>query len=861
MKFFEQFDSRLSAAKDESDVAFFYDLLLYGEFVTKLITLYTVASLNDDRERTRYRYEYQIVRANAIGEYSNILDELLTGPSLGLINSSIRDNELNELIQKNTNNTWQYQAIEYLYNCFEIFEIKIDKQPIKVALKTWFTLFSHFRNKTRGHGAPTIDKSSRACIELQNSLQLITGQFSAFKRTWVYLYQNLSGKYRVSRISTGYQNEFEFLKREKTHSYINGVYVFQDKPRLINLLFSNSEMSDFLIANGNFRNNAFESISYITDVRQEQDGTSYLQSISQLPQSHTAGTNKLNTKHHCYNNLPPLSEDYITRSTLEDNIRNLITEDNRFPVITLVGRGGIGKTTLALKVISDMLDAGKFDLILWFSSRDIDLMIDGPKPVQTKVLNETDISKEFINLCGELISTDKKPIDIFSEELTNSSFGRALYVFDNFETLSDPLTVYEWINTHVRLPNKVLITSRINRNFKADYPIEISGMHEDETRNLISVISRRFNIDTLLTEPYIESIIYESDGHPYIIKILLGELAKSKALRKIERIVADRENMLTALFKRTYVTLTASSKRVFLTLCSWNSLIPRIALEAVLWRPENEERIEVNDAIEELVKSSFIEIIGEQNDEIISVPLAAAIFGKSELEVHSEKMRILEDRNLLMEFGAIAQSNVSSGLTDKIERKFKNVARRVSNIDQLKLELPVLEYIASKFPKAYIYIVEVLEEFSEYDLVKQYLREYLKIAMLPLEKHKLWVKLAEVCELTKDWEGESHALTELINLPNVEFQVISEVANRINNYYFHNPYAKKSENSGLILKSVIQIMSNRIHEGAAIDYSRLGWLLVNNEQRSDAQDIVKKGLDLDSHNHHCLKLSSVLNNR
>ena len=98
-------------------------------------------------------------------------------------------------------------------------------------------------------------------------------------------------------------------------------------------------------------------------------------------------------------------------------------------------------------------------------------------------------------------------------------------MFDNFETLESPADVFSWIDTHVRLPNKVLITTR-SRDFAGDYPIEIGGMTDDEALGLIVQHAARLGIESLLGREYKEELIRESDGHPYVIKILLGQVAK-----------------------------------------------------------------------------------------------------------------------------------------------------------------------------------------------------------------------------------------------------------------------------------------------------------------------------------------------
>lgn len=855
---FEQMKIRLESSKDDSDLAYFYDLLLYGELLTKTINLFLVSSINDDNDRTKYRQEYNLIRANAIGDFVKSIDEVLTGPPAQLLSSEIRDFELKELVQRATDGDWQYESQKLLNHTLAAFNIEHNQLATKSPLRNWFGSFTYLRNKTKGHGATTIEPCSIACPLLEKSINLIIENFTAFKRPWAYLHRNYSGKYRISHL-TERTNDFDFLKSETYHSLENGIYCFLDKPRKINLMYSNPELTDFYQTNGNLRNDTFECISYLSDERQSCSAKDYLLPITQLPSSHTEGNRELDVIGNCFTNLPESIDEYVKRPTLEDELVKVLNETERFPIITLLGKGGVGKTSLALNVIKNLAAKDRFDLIIWFSARDIDLLMDGPKQVQTKVLNQRDIASEYCKLVHPNQEIKDK-LDFFSKELTKNTFGKALYVFDNFETVTNPIEVFEWINTYVRNPNKVLITSRISRNFKADYPIEVQGMNENECKSLIDIVSAKLNITDLLNYNFIEELITESDGHPYIIKILLGEVAKSGKTGKVQRIVAEQEKILTALFKRTFNTLSPAAKRVFLTLSSWNSIVPVIAVEAVLWRPEN-ERIDVQGAIEELRKSSFIDIINEDKDALINVPLAASIFGKGELEVYPEKIKINDDRKLLMEFGASSNSNISIGLTSKIERKFSEVAKRIDSLEDFKKELPTLEYVASKFPKAYEYLVDIFEEFSDYDSVKYYLRDYLKTSMPSSEKARLWLKLADICKLTKDWEGESHSLSELVLIPNIDFRYISEASNRINNYFYFHPEAKSVEYKKLLLDKVIDIMLRRIKEGGATDYSRLAWLQINNNQEDIARETVEKGLEIDPDNHHCQRIYARINIR
>src|SRR5690242_131389 len=109
-------------------------------------------------------------------------------------------------------------------------------------------------------------------------------------------------------------------------------------------------------------------------------------------------------------------------------------------------------------------------------------------------------------------------------------------------------------------------------------------MTETESNELMTIRGRQLGISELITETYRRDVYRESDGHPYVIKVLLGEVAKAGKVAKVERIVASKEEILDALFERTYFALSPSAKQIFLTLCNWRSTIPQLAIEAVTLR-------------------------------------------------------------------------------------------------------------------------------------------------------------------------------------------------------------------------------------------------------------------------------------
>src|SRR5262249_316165 len=153
-------------------------------------------------------------------------------------------------------------------------------------------------------------------------------------------------------------------------------------------------------------------------------------------------------------------EDYIRRPLLESELHEVLNDD-RHPVITLIGRGGIGKTSLAIPVVHQIAHESAFEVIVWFSARDIDLLPEGPKVVSPRVLSQADIADQFVRLLQPAEAGVKgfKALEYLARALTRSPLAKpVLFVFDNFETVRSPGDLFAWLDMHIRLPNKILIT-------------------------------------------------------------------------------------------------------------------------------------------------------------------------------------------------------------------------------------------------------------------------------------------------------------------------------------------------------------------------------------------------------------------
>ena len=847
---------RVERARLESDTAYFYDLVAYGEMVTKLVTAGMVATLPAESEGHRYRLEYGLVRADGIGEWVEALDDALLGPASQYLPEVARVEQTALTKMWGTDeDAWQYHAVALLDQACRTLDPSI-KTGRKVQLRGWFHRFAWLRNKTRGHGAPTSAKCGDMAPALAAAIDEVVANLPLFTRSWAVIRRNLSGKYRVAALA-GYRDEFNHLTRHDQYQYPDGVYVALDGLNRVALVSTDVDLSDFFVANGGFANDHHELISYVTDEHTYPSNAGYLRPPSPLPASETQGLAKLDLLGKSFANLPPRTRDYVERQLLETELRERLTDD-RHPVITLIGMAGAGKTSVALHVLHSLAEEGRFFAIVWFSARDIDLLPHGPKPVKPHLLAPKQISDEFARLISP-VGYGEKTFDAtayLSESLSGATgLGPVLFVFDNFETLRSPGETFRWLDQSIRLPNKVLVTTRMS-DFKADWPVEVRGMTQIEFQELVNSTASRLAIQEKVTPAYVERLFVESGANPYVTKILLGEVAAAGVAGAIPAVLAAKEDVLEALFERTYAALSPGSQRVFLLLSTWRSVVPVAALKGALLRPVN-ERIDVEVVLDQLARFSLIDISTSEadNERFVSVPLAALLFGRKKLVVSPMKSAVEADTEILRLFGASQPTDIRRGLAPRVESLFRAATDRLQKDEgQLVELLSVLELVAQGYPPARLRLAEFFLERGDLNAAIEATRRFLQDRPTDTEA---WRRLAQLSKRSGDYLGEMHALLELAQLPSTPFGVVSDSANRFNQLLREQAIDLESDEKRVMAERLRKVMESRVPEANATDFSRLGWLCVHLRDVDAARAYAQRGLQLEPSNLHCSRLVNI----
>jgi GTPase SAR1 family protein len=857
----DQVMQRVRDAKADSDLSYFFSLLLAGEALFKTVTLGMIAALEDDKDRNRYRLEHALARADGLGEWGRALEDALSGPASQYLLVDARTEQA-ELARVCSAGDWQYESVASLKAALKALNIEAEDLPAKTDLRRWFRLFVTLRNKTRGHGAMQPEKVGLGAEDLEASIKHIYANLSLLRRPWADLYRNYSGKYRILSI-TDNTSSFDGLRKESQHALRNGVYIHFQSYRRVPLLSAGPELSDFYFANGGLGAKRFEMLSYLTDDKIDGDAGDYAAPPGTLPASETEGLGELRPCGHTFSNVPDALGDYVPRPALEADLRRLLLDDRR-PVVTLVGRGGIGKTSLSLKVIHDLYDTGQYQAVVWLSARDVDLKLTGPKPVRPNVLSPDDMGRLYARL---VLSADQLKAKGFSAraffegQLQKNEIGPCLYVFDNFETTQNPIDMFNWIDTFIRSPNKVLITTRL-RDFKGDYPLEVRGMEDAESRELVNRTSVSLGITETINRAFVDEIVQTAEGHPYVMKILLGELATTGRVAKLAKVIAGNDELLTALFERTYASLKPCAQRAFLTMCAWSSSVPRIALEAVLMR-STAERMEVESGVEALVQYSMAELHTAPTDQqvFIRLPLVASAFGKKKLNVSPLRASIMSDVELLQMLGPSRSDDIHLGLANRLEKFIFNIARRVDQGQSFDDYASIVEMICRAYAPGWLMLARwhlSTGTPEDCERAKDELTRYLEQQPDEVSAAEAWRMLGHACLRLHDKLGEIHAFIERAQLALVTFYDVSSTANRLNALLRDQGLDVDQEEKRNLAQRLLVVLERRRNEATANDLSRMAWLALHTDQQLKAAEFVSAGLQLEPGNPHCVGLKERL---
>ena len=343
----------------------------------------------------------------------------------------------------------------------------------------------------------------------------------------------------------------------------------------------------------------------------------------------------------------------------------------------------------------------RFDVVLWFSSRDVDLLTTGQRVTERDVTDIFGIASTFSQLI-EGGKEDVEPVELLALELAQTSL-RYLMVLDNFETLDDPARVQRFITDHLLPPNKVLITSRL-RAFEGDMPISVGGLTESEASKLMVAEARARQAEGLVDSKLRARIYRATSGIAYTLKLAVALVANGEHPNSVVKKVRSDRDLMDTLFRRSFDAIGDEAQFLALLVGHMSGEVPELLLRIVFAR----RGLAFSEAEDAGTRQAIIrrELLSS-GEYAYSAPIVAKSFLKNELVVSRWAMDVDADAALITELRRESAQNE--------EERAKNIARDIfsrlgevpegsTNRDEL---VEILEELAHAHPGVWTYVAEL----------------------------------------------------------------------------------------------------------------------------------------------------------
>lgn len=311
------------------------------------------------------------------------------------------------------------------------------------------------------------------------------------------------------------------------------------------------------------------------------------------------------------NNLPPSVGDFLGRNEDIQQILKVL-DSPRWPVISIEGMSGVGKTTLAIKVADRCLRNSAsglthpFAAVVWVSAKD--------QPDKKRWLND------ILNIVARVLGHDAIDQKLLKQKRMEVDqllrTHRTLLLIDNFETIEDR-ELECWME-EMPEPSKVLITSRYAK-LRAVKAIHVQGLKQSDAIELIRYRERELELDSIISSDELSllPLAQVTEGNPKAISMALSHLSDSglSLNEVIEHLYLASQSVgdiFQYLFVRAWQTLTEDAQHILQVLPFFIDTVSKEALGAAA----ELRGYHLASALEQLERMSLLD---QRTDEIGNV--------------------------------------------------------------------------------------------------------------------------------------------------------------------------------------------------------------------------------------------------
>ncbi len=283
-------------------------------------------------------------------------------------------------------------------------------------------------------------------------------------------------------------------------------------------------------------------------------------------------------------------------------------------ILSIVGEGGIGKTSTTIKLLYDLLDDENqpFNIILWTSLKTKTLNNYEFEIIENAITTTAGMYKQLYEVVG-----GNQNIDDIKEYLIKLSEDfNILLVLDNLETINSE-EVKEFLSRFTENA-KVIITSRIGLG-EMESRYKLSGLNDSDMLEYFDTLLELYGCKGYFSKE--EKLNYaknELHSNPLAIKWFVRTLSTKKDAKDIQDILNHKEDVIDFCMSNVYEQLSEDAKNLLNVLSVLNKSLT-IGELFYFMEAEVDNELKIRKAINDLINSSFIEQSIYNEESLISI--------------------------------------------------------------------------------------------------------------------------------------------------------------------------------------------------------------------------------------------------
>jgi LuxR family glucitol operon transcriptional activator len=295
-----------------------------------------------------------------------------------------------------------------------------------------------------------------------------------------------------------------------------------------------------------------------------------------------------------------------------------------YPVVSVLGDGGIGKTSIALKAAYDLLedDNQSFEAFVWVTAKATILTTSEIQRISGAIEESLGL---FANAAGELAGAAVDVDDPVAEVLAYMESFRVLLILDNLETVLDA-RLREFL-LDLPLGSKVLITSRIGLGI--ENPVQLEPLSVDDGTRLLRALARVRDVGQLkaLPQATLERLTEQMGGHPAFIRWFVAGVQAGK---RPEELVYNNELLLDFCMSNVFDHLSEDARSVVRVM----QVLPGSRNQAELAFISEFPAARIQTSLLELLTTNFVQMSTRSSGETVDTVYVLSEFGRQYLDKH-----------------------------------------------------------------------------------------------------------------------------------------------------------------------------------------------------------------------------------